>query len=213
MQRADSLGKTLMLGGIGGRRRGRPRMRWLDGITDLMDVSLSELRELVMDREAWHAAIHGVTKSRTRLRNWPKLNRRTVSFHLGEGGKKLDKGFKRRSHMSRLRGVALGDWGVHNPLGTQLDYWPFQQVEGNSVTCICQGDDVRESRLTVTKYDLWRKQFPRNKRYIYTLSLHVHTCLHSEKIRIWTAYSGYSIESEFEGGRTDTVRPITRLIS
>ena len=74
IRRADSLDKTLMLGGIRGRIRGQPRMRWLDGITDLMDVSLSELRELVMDREAWSAEIHGVVKSWTRLSNRTELN-------------------------------------------------------------------------------------------------------------------------------------------
>ena len=82
MRRVDSLGKTLMLGGIRGRRRrGWQRMRWLDGITDLMDMNLSELWELVMDREAWRAAIHGVAKSRARLSDWTELKNNKILLH------------------------------------------------------------------------------------------------------------------------------------
>ena len=101
MQRVDSLEKTLMLGGIGGRRRsGWQRMRWLDGITDSMDMSLNELRELVMDRDAWRAAIHRVAKSQTRLRDWTGLTKIFLSFS------KIRKGLRDLRLLAKL-----GPWG------------------------------------------------------------------------------------------------------
>ena len=119
MQRVDSLEQTLMLRGIGGRRRrGRQRVRWLDGITDLMDVSLSELRELVMDREARHASIHGVSKSGTRLSDWTELNWTEGCFTISLVAQTVESACS-AGHLGLIPGLARSPGGVN---GNSLQY-------------------------------------------------------------------------------------------
>ena len=127
MQRVDSLEKTLMLGGIGGRRRGRQRMRWLDGITNSMDMSLSELRELVMDREAWHAAVHGVAKCWTRLSDWTELIPSTELWDYRYAPASLQFSLVPRKQTGvRMRAGAEGSCG----LSAKGNYCCLMPVEG-----------------------------------------------------------------------------------